>query len=257
MVGPAALAHGVFLQQAPAGRGLARVENLDGQPRDCLDVAAGERGDAAEPLQKVQRGAFGSQQRAQGAMQAGQRLPRLHGSAIGQRRGERQAGVHRRANQRDHGQAREDPGHAGDEVGCAGLLGGDQGGASAVAGWPEILGPGPAAPAFARPAVRRGARLMGLFFPADVLERVANRRGELLVVAFDLLGVVGQVLGRPAAPRSLARSVPLSAPCLTFISSFSLVTSAANFLATSSLFSGSTRPRAVAAFGPNLGVLIR
>ena len=58
MVVAAATAHRVFLQQPPARRRLARVQHLTRQSGHGLDVACRRGGDAAEPLQKVQRRPF-------------------------------------------------------------------------------------------------------------------------------------------------------------------------------------------------------
>src|SRR6266446_2624828 len=48
-------AHCGLLQRAQAGRGLAGVEQPGPGPGERLDVPAGERRDAAQPLQEVQR----------------------------------------------------------------------------------------------------------------------------------------------------------------------------------------------------------
>jgi hypothetical protein len=61
MVAPAAAAHRVLLERPPAGRGLARVDDVGAGAAHRFDVAAGERGDARQPLHEVQRRPLGFQ----------------------------------------------------------------------------------------------------------------------------------------------------------------------------------------------------
>ena len=65
VVGPAAGADRRLLQQPPARRGLAGVEEAGpaAARRQGVDAAAGGGGDAGEPLQEVERGPLGGEQR--------------------------------------------------------------------------------------------------------------------------------------------------------------------------------------------------
>ena len=63
VVGAAAAAHGVFLQHAQRGRGLARVEHRDA-PASGVDESRGQRGDTRQPLQDIEGGTFGREERA-------------------------------------------------------------------------------------------------------------------------------------------------------------------------------------------------
>ena len=56
-----------FFQRAQAGRGLARVEDARAGAADGIDKAPGERGDAGEALEEIQRDAFRGEDRADGA----------------------------------------------------------------------------------------------------------------------------------------------------------------------------------------------
>src|SRR5437016_2920473 len=53
-----------LFQAAQAGRGLASVEDAAGGPGDTVDVTGGERRDAAQALQKIQRYTLAGEQRA-------------------------------------------------------------------------------------------------------------------------------------------------------------------------------------------------
>jgi hypothetical protein len=70
----AAHAHGVFLRETQPGQGFARVDYPGARPRDGIDVAPRRGRDCREGLQEVERGAFGSQQRARRSAQ-GANLP--------------------------------------------------------------------------------------------------------------------------------------------------------------------------------------
>ena len=67
MVEAAAAAHGVFLQRAQAGRGLARAADAHFVPAACFDIGRRERGDAGEMAEEIQRDALGRQHGACGA----------------------------------------------------------------------------------------------------------------------------------------------------------------------------------------------
>ena len=106
----AAAADGVLLQQPPARHRLARVEHPALQAGDRIDVAAGLRGDAAEVLEEVERGALAGQDGAHRAGDAGQAAARLHGVAVAQERLELQARIE---GGEDQGGGRQSRQHAG------------------------------------------------------------------------------------------------------------------------------------------------
>ena len=58
VIGAAAAHHGVLLQHAQAGRGLAGVDQPGARAGDFLDVLRGLGGDAGEMLHDVERGAL-------------------------------------------------------------------------------------------------------------------------------------------------------------------------------------------------------
>src|SRR3989344_4706307 len=64
VVCPAAALHGVFLDLPPAGRGLARVEDPGARAADGRDKLRRERGDAGEPLEKVERNSLARENRS-------------------------------------------------------------------------------------------------------------------------------------------------------------------------------------------------
>ena len=61
VVPPASVENGRLFQLAPSGGGLAGVEKLRGGAVDGVDEGAGDRGDAAETLQKIQNSALGGE----------------------------------------------------------------------------------------------------------------------------------------------------------------------------------------------------
>ena len=67
VVHAAAAAHGVFFERAPAGRGLAGVDDAGGGAGDGVGVAARLRGDAGEALDEIEGGALGGEERRGGA----------------------------------------------------------------------------------------------------------------------------------------------------------------------------------------------
>ena len=81
MVRRAAGADGVLLERAQRRRRLARVEDGDAAAGG-VDEPARARGDAREPLQKVERGPFADEQRPRGADHLGDLLARAAGVAI-------------------------------------------------------------------------------------------------------------------------------------------------------------------------------
>ena len=77
MIGAAAAGHGVFLQRAPTGCGLAGVKNLDVCAGHLLDELRRQRRHAGEALDEVERCALGGQQRTGWPLQAEQRLIKI------------------------------------------------------------------------------------------------------------------------------------------------------------------------------------
>ena len=71
MVVTAADAHGVPLQSAQAGGGLAGIDDAGVETVDCIDEAAGEAGGAGETLQHVQGDALAGEDGREGAFDLG------------------------------------------------------------------------------------------------------------------------------------------------------------------------------------------
>src|SRR5581483_9513701 len=113
VVVPAALADGVLLQEPPAGGGLARVEDLAAAAGD-IDVAARQRGDAAEPLQEVQGRALRGQDRAHRPGERGQAGAGRDGGAVGDRRRDGDVRIDRLEHEGGDRQPGDDAGGAGD-----------------------------------------------------------------------------------------------------------------------------------------------
>jgi len=78
MIAPAATSYRVFLEAPPAGRGLARIEDLNVQTFDAVHVLRGERCDARKPLDKIQRHAFGTEDRPRRPRDSQDTAPRLY-----------------------------------------------------------------------------------------------------------------------------------------------------------------------------------
>ena len=70
----------IFLEQAQARDGLARVEQRCAGAGDRVDIAAGQRGDAREMLESVERRAFGGEHGAGIAVEAHQDRPAVAAS---------------------------------------------------------------------------------------------------------------------------------------------------------------------------------
>jgi hypothetical protein len=110
MIAPAAAGDGIFLEAAPTGRRLARVENLRAAAFDGLNELRRQRGHAGKALNKIERDAFGGKQSTSRTFNSKQRLAGLdrlpiRGDALdlyGRRKflecgfGERQPGSHKR-----------------------------------------------------------------------------------------------------------------------------------------------------------------
>src|ERR1035438_97382 len=82
MVPATAARDGVLLQPPPAGRGLARVENLRPGALDGVNELGGQRGDAAKALEEVEGDAFGAQQGASRAGNLQEGLALRHAMAV-------------------------------------------------------------------------------------------------------------------------------------------------------------------------------
>ncbi len=82
MIFPAAAGDGVFLKAPPAGRGFAGVENLRSGSVNRGDELRGQRRHAGEPLQEIQRHAFGAQNGAGRAVNFQQRGAGGHRLAV-------------------------------------------------------------------------------------------------------------------------------------------------------------------------------
>ena len=67
VVEPAAAAHGIFLQRAQAGRGLAGTADPHFGAGGVADIIGGEGGDTGKPADKIQRGALAGQHGARRA----------------------------------------------------------------------------------------------------------------------------------------------------------------------------------------------
>ena len=124
MIFSAAAGHGVFLEAPPARRGLARVENFGARSFYQIGKLRGGGGDAGKALNKIQRDAFGAQERAAGTGNFQERRTGLHALAVAGKfldldfgrqlakgefserqtgNGERLTGVHERDGLRIHG----------------------------------------------------------------------------------------------------------------------------------------------------------
>ncbi len=78
----AAAPHGVLLQRPQPGRGLSRVADQRGGPRDPLDVPRGQRGDPAETAHDVEQRPLDAEDRGQLAGQPAHRLVGRAGHAV-------------------------------------------------------------------------------------------------------------------------------------------------------------------------------
>ncbi len=137
MVVTAAAGHRVLLRQAQARQGLAGVEQFDLGVGDLVGVVARMGGDARQHLQKVQRTAFATEQRARRAFEVKQRLVRADPFAIADLPVHRDPWV-------ELAEHRIDPGGSGD--GC--LVAGDDGGFGQPFGGDQLGGDVAAADVF-------------------------------------------------------------------------------------------------------------
>ena len=79
---PSAAADGVFVDHAQAGRGLASIENAGLGAGNCVDKFAGQSGDAAHPLQKIEHHSFARQDHASVVLDDGDGLAFVQTHAI-------------------------------------------------------------------------------------------------------------------------------------------------------------------------------
>ena len=80
VIRPAAHTHGVFLQGAQAGRGLARIEDAGLRTAHRLNIASGERGNPTHALEQIQGHALAAEQTTS---RAGCRRNRRPGLGVG------------------------------------------------------------------------------------------------------------------------------------------------------------------------------
>ena len=100
--------HRRFFKGAQAGRGFARVENLRLRPANGFDEAARERGDAGEPLQKIQRDALAGEDRAHKAADFEHGVARRDFTAVVAENRDMQSAVHARESFRSRLHAGDD-----------------------------------------------------------------------------------------------------------------------------------------------------
>src|SRR3989338_8433635 len=171
VVRAAADAHGVALEQAQAGSGLAGVAQLRFRSLQAGDVAAGEGGDAAQALQEVERGALAAQERAGVAPHLGQHAA-AHELAFFDQGAEAQLRVEQLEQPLHHRQARHHHHLLGEESASGldrrghGRVGGQVAGAQVFGqGALEDFGDFPNAPLFAGGEAGVGGRGHGCVSP--------------------------------------------------------------------------------------------
>ncbi len=75
VVVPPARADGVLVEDPESGRGLSGIEDFCMRSRDGIDIAPGEGGDPAHPLQQIQGDPLRGQNRGEAAGDLGKRSP--------------------------------------------------------------------------------------------------------------------------------------------------------------------------------------
>jgi len=120
MVDAAAATHGVFLQRAQAGDGLARVEDFALRTGDGIDETARLRGHARQLLEEVQRAALRRENRPGRAADFEHGVAGLERRAVLLERGEYERRILFAKNQLRHGHAGQGAGFLGKDA-CAGL----------------------------------------------------------------------------------------------------------------------------------------
>jgi hypothetical protein len=139
----AATADGVLLQQAPARRRLAGVQDMAGQAGDGIDVPPRLGGHAAEPLKEVEGGALGFEQGTHGAAEGSDRVAGRQAVAVLVVTLKAQLPIHAGQHGLHGRQPCQDAGGARDEGGSSLEVGGDDGLAGKVAFLPQVLCQGP------------------------------------------------------------------------------------------------------------------
>ena len=116
MVLSTAHAHGVLFQRAVARVGLAGVQDGRVSFGDRVHKGAGERGDARELLQKVERGPLRGQHPPSWPSHLGHQIAWLNPRPIPNVRSEAQVGIHPREDRLCHRQASNDARALGDDA---------------------------------------------------------------------------------------------------------------------------------------------
>src|SRR5882724_6316778 len=132
-------AHCGLLQRPQARRGLAGVEQPGPGPGECLDVPAGERRDAAQPLQEVQRRPLAGEDSAQRAANAQHALARTGFLPLTLESFQLGGGRERAEDARGGGHARDDQGLLGHDESRAARAGGNASLGGTVAGAHVLL----------------------------------------------------------------------------------------------------------------------
>ena len=165
VVGAAACEDGGLFQSAPAGSGLAGIEQAAGGGAHGLDVVVGEGGDAAEALEEIEGGAFAAEQGAGGAGDFHDGIAGQEGIAVFPQGLDAEVVVEKLE---DGG----GDGHAGED---AGLFGNDAGVAAGVCGDEELCGDIPVSNVFLQCHANEG--LCGSIQGIHGRESGGSRRG--------------------------------------------------------------------------------
>ncbi len=115
----AAAANGVPLERPQAGRRLAGVENRGARPLDRLDVPRGQRRDAREAAEKVERSPLAGQDRARRAVEPGDGRCALEPLALLDERLDRDVPVEGAEDALGDGNAADDAGLLHEELAAA------------------------------------------------------------------------------------------------------------------------------------------
>jgi hypothetical protein len=129
-----AAGHGVFFQHAPAGRGLARIQEAGAGFAEGVGVAAGLGGDAAEALEEIEGYAFGREEDAGIAAEGGEDGAFFEKRAVFGAELDGGAAAVDREDEGKQGQTAGDQGFTSDKIRGTLTRGGLQAGGGAVAG---------------------------------------------------------------------------------------------------------------------------
>jgi len=116
MVDAAAAAHGIFLQGAQAGRGLAGIEDLRFRAGHGLDEEAGPGRHAGKLLEEIEGAPLGGQDRARRAANLQRRFARLERGAVLRPGSQHQRDVLLAKDLFSHGQTGQDAGFLGENA---------------------------------------------------------------------------------------------------------------------------------------------